>query len=259
MALNRRLVPPAAAIRIALIVLANAVAIWFLWGLAHKPAQASNADTAGSASPLPARAADSAALLRAAAPKAATPAAEGDSTAQLAALGVKIRAIVERATLQASKLSKGRVAADSVHVAVHLRDPARGGEFGLDAGRAMRPASNMKIVTTVAALTLLGADWKFVTPIEARGNLRDGQLEGDLVVRASGDPLFDPDSDGAVTRMLAPAIDELERSGLRGVSGNLVLDEGSFDPPALAPGSPGADQRYLEYCALSGGFSANRG
>ncbi len=181
------------------------------------------------------------------------------SQARLDQLGARIRPIVERYKRKAATESKGRVDSASTQVGVHVRDPASGAEFGIEASRMLRPASNMKLVTTVTALTLLGSAWQFVTPIEARGTLQSGRLEGDLVLRASGDPLFDVEGDGSVRELLAPALDELARSGLRSVSGDLVLDEGSFDKPAPPPGWPGPEQRSSEYCALSGGFSANRG
>ncbi|HTF89091.1 MAG TPA: D-alanyl-D-alanine carboxypeptidase/D-alanyl-D-alanine-endopeptidase [Planctomycetota bacterium] len=256
MAVHRRRITPAAAIRIALILAANVAAGWFLWGLAHKPAQAARPDTAGASEPASRAGLSTPAALE---KLGGGEAAANSGHARLDSIGSRIRSIVEQGRSEASRLSKGHVSAGEVHVAVHLRDPSSGAEFGIDSARAMRPASNMKIATTVAALTLLGPDWEFVTPIEARGTLEAGRLEGDLVLRASGDPLFDADGEGSVERLLAPALDELERSGLRTVSGNLVLDEGSFDNPAPPAGWPGASQRYQEFCALSGGFSANRG
>lgn len=174
-------------------------------------------------------------------------------------LGAGVRAIVERYRQSATKLSKNQVSAGDVHVAVHLREPASGAQFGLDSTRAHRPASNMKLVTTAAALTLLGPDWCFETPIEASGPIVEGSLQGNLVLRASGDPLFDPAGVGSVARLLAPALDELQRRGLKRVRGDLVLDERSFDTPRPAPGWPGEDQRFEEHRALAGGFSANRG
>src|SRR5688572_30464288 len=58
-----------------------------------------------------------------------------------------------------------------------------------DAHEVRTPASTMKLATTAAALTLLGADFQHETTVLARGTLgADGVLKGDLVVRGSGDP-----------------------------------------------------------------------
>ncbi len=260
MAVHRRRRTSASALRVALILGANVVGAWFLWGLIHPTAKAARPDSAPAASALsPASAAKLARPGVADTARGPAKIPTGASQARLDQLGARIRPIVERYKRKAETLSKGHVDAGSTRVAVHVRDPASGAEFGIEASRMLRPASNMKLVTTVTALTLLGSDWAFVTPIEARGTLQAGRLEGDLVLRACGDPLFDMDGGGSVRALLAPALDELARSGLSSVSGNLVLDEGSFDKPAPPPGWPGPEQRSSEYCSLSGGFSANRG
>src|SRR3954449_12915416 len=50
------------------------------------------------------------------------------------------------------------------------------------------PASTTKLYSTAAALDALGADYRFHTPIYRRGKVDgDGQLEGDLILVASGD------------------------------------------------------------------------
>jgi D-alanyl-D-alanine carboxypeptidase/D-alanyl-D-alanine-endopeptidase (penicillin-binding protein 4) len=51
----------------------------------------------------------------------------------------------------------------------------------------------------------------------------------------------------------------LARNGIRGIEGSLVLDELDFAPPGLGPAWPDAGQHWSEFCALSGGFSANAG
>jgi serine-type D-Ala-D-Ala carboxypeptidase/endopeptidase (penicillin-binding protein 4) len=51
------------------------------------------------------------------------------------------------------------------------------------------PASTTKLWSSAAALDAFGADYRFVTPVYQRGELGDdGVLEGDLILRAVGDP-----------------------------------------------------------------------
>jgi D-alanyl-D-alanine carboxypeptidase/D-alanyl-D-alanine-endopeptidase (penicillin-binding protein 4) len=51
------------------------------------------------------------------------------------------------------------------------------------------PASTMKVVSTAAALSALGADFRFRTPVGLEGPApRGGLFEGDVVVASSGDP-----------------------------------------------------------------------
>jgi D-alanyl-D-alanine carboxypeptidase/D-alanyl-D-alanine-endopeptidase (penicillin-binding protein 4) len=171
-----------------------------------------------------------------------------------------LRAIVDEARAEATRLAGKGLEAAAVEVSVHVRELFPGGvEVDLDAGRPLRPASNVKLVTTAAALVLLGPSWHFDTAFEAGGPLRDGVLEGDLVVRAAGDPLYDPRAAGSVAALLEPAVAALRERGVRVVAGDLVLDEGSFAEPAPGPAWPDEGQRWAEYCAIAGGFSANRG
>ena len=54
--------------------------------------------------------------------------------------------------------------------------------------RKMVPASNMKLVTTGAALHALGADYRFETRIGYTGEIREGTLHGDVYIIGGGDP-----------------------------------------------------------------------
>ena len=232
--------------RVAAILFANGAALAVLWALLAGPAEDGRSERPALASAAPAPSA----------PGNPRGAAHGRRAA-----AQRLRAIVRESAAQAQRETKGRVRAGDVHVAVHVRE--LGGsptvELALDADRAQPPASNMKLVTTAAALVMLGPDWHFETVVEAGGPLDDGLLRGDLVVRAGGDPLFDPLAAGAVDGLLAPLVEALRARGLREVEGDLVLDERDFAQPAAAPGWPDAAQRWDDHCALAGGFSANRG
>src|SRR5918992_3688575 len=60
--------------------------------------------------------------------------------------------------------------------------------YGLNAGKLMMPASNMKILTVAAAADVLGWDACLTTTLETSAPVEDGVLRGDLIVRGSGDP-----------------------------------------------------------------------
>jgi D-alanyl-D-alanine carboxypeptidase/D-alanyl-D-alanine-endopeptidase (penicillin-binding protein 4) len=97
--------------------------------------------------------------------------------------------------------------------------------------RAVHPASVSKLPTTLALLRNLGPDHRFETLFLARGPIRDGTLEGPLVLRANGDPYF-------VDENAILVVQALRKRGLRAVNGDLVV-EGKllFDwkADALAP------------------------
>lgn len=54
-------------------------------------------------------------------------------------------------------------------------------------GRSL-PASTMKVVSTAAALSALGPDFRFRTPVQLAGSRQGELFDGELIVEASGDP-----------------------------------------------------------------------
>jgi len=175
-----------------------------------------------------------------------------------AAIRAKIRFFVDKA----HRAVPSRVSASDVQVSVHVRERGVPGDLvAIGSDRPMRPASNMKLVTSAAALVLLGPAWSFETAFEVVGPVRDGRLEGPLVVRAAGDPFYDATGGpGAVPLgLFEPLLRALEAEGVRSIEGGLVLDEGSFAEPGPGPAWPSSNQFDQEYCALSGGFTIGAG
>lgn len=194
--------------------------------------------------------------------KAAGEAASGDDVAERprsAALAQAIEREIARAVGRAREGSKGRVHGANTTVAVHVRDLEGGVLVARQASRALRPASNLKLLTCATALVLLGPDAHFETPFEAAGPIAEGVLRGDLVARAGGDPLYRDGGDGGIETWIEPLARELHEAGIERVTGALVLDEGTFPEPAPGPAWPDEREHWQEYCALAGGFSANAG
>jgi D-alanyl-D-alanine carboxypeptidase/D-alanyl-D-alanine-endopeptidase (penicillin-binding protein 4) len=97
-----------------------------------------------------------------------------------------------------------------------------------NSGTPMNPASTMKLVTTLAALELLGPAHTWRTEVYVDGLLRGDVLEGDLVLRGSGDPKLDLES-------LWLLVKSLRGRGLREIRGDLVADRSAF---AVEDGDP---------------------
>lgn len=169
----------------------------------------------------------------------------------------RLRVIIRRAISDA--VGAG-IKSDSAHVSVVVKELGTDGMLvDLDGGRSLRPASNLKLATTAAALTLLGPGANFETHFDSVVEPAEGVLAGDLVVRAGADPLFIEGAEGRVIPSLQAWVESLRASGVDQVTGDLILDLGSYEDPGAAPGWPDASQHWHDYCALSSGFSANAG
>ena len=96
------------------------------------------------------------------------------------------------------------------------------------ARQPVNPASLVKLVTTYAALDLLGPAWTWSTAVGWSGTLRDGVLEGDLFLKGSGDPKLVPER-------VWQGLRRLQQAGVREIRGDIVLDRSAFAP---AEGTP---------------------
>jgi D-alanyl-D-alanine carboxypeptidase/D-alanyl-D-alanine-endopeptidase (penicillin-binding protein 4) len=105
------------------------------------------------------------------------------------------------------------------------------------------PASNAKLTTTAAALDRLGMDFSFVTQVYRTGTIRpDGVLEGNLVVKGSGDPnISGRFFDGNVYAVFEKWADRLTTLGVKSIDGDIVLDDAIFDREFVHPAWPGDD------------------
>ncbi|WP_157271966.1 D-alanyl-D-alanine carboxypeptidase/D-alanyl-D-alanine endopeptidase [Azohydromonas aeria] len=107
---------------------------------------------------------------------------------------------------------------------------AAAARVSFNAGAAMNPASVMKLLTTAAALDLLGPAWSWRTPVWIQGGVeRGGRLRGSVLIQGRGDPRLTQERLMLLMRRLrAWGIDEIE--------GDFVLDRGAFEPAQGAPG-----------------------
>ena len=99
-------------------------------------------------------------------------------------------------------------------------------------------ASNEKLLTSMAALEIFGAGYRFPTMVEGRA-LHAGVLHGDLWIEGSGDPELTADD-------FATLATHLWTAGLRRVSGSVMGDTATFTREWWAPGwVPGLSRRYV--------------
>ena len=117
-----------------------------------------------------------------------------------------------------------------------------------DANQSLIPASTMKLATALVALDVLGPSHQYETELHANGPIANGLLDGDLILRGGGDPLFD------VADLIAMARD-LRRRGIHQISGRFLIDDSLLpvlseieqDQPQDAPYNPGLSALSLAF------------
>jgi len=139
-------------------------------------------------------------------------AAQGDT-----ALPPEVSAALQRARVPASALSVVLQEAGSGRtlLAVQAREP-------------VNPASLAKLLTTYAALDLLGPAWTWATPVWLTGPVQDGVLAGDLVIKGQGDPTL-------VLERVWLLLRRVQQLGVQRIAGDIVLDNSAFAPSGADP------------------------
>jgi D-alanyl-D-alanine carboxypeptidase/D-alanyl-D-alanine-endopeptidase (penicillin-binding protein 4) len=84
------------------------------------------------------------------------------------------------------------------------------------------PASVEKMLTTLVALDTLGPAYTWKTDVHVLGEVDDGILEGDLLLKGFGDPYL-------VTERFWQLLRQIRQSGIREIRGDLLLDDSHFD------------------------------
>lgn len=120
--------------------------------------------------------------------------------------------------------------------------------FSKNADDLLNPASNVKLVTSAAALIKLGSDHRFETEFSTDDQVKDGRAKV-LYVHGGGDPTI-------TTERLYAMAGELVHAGLRREIGDIVLDDSYFADEGEVPGfdQETGDRAYL---APAGALSLN--
>ena len=119
-------------------------------------------------------------------------------------------------------LARAKVPRDAVTMLVADADGARAPRLAWRTQVPVNPASIMKLVTTYAALDLLGPAFTWTTPVYVDGPVRNGVLEGNLYIRGQGDPKL-------VLERLWLLLRRVQGMGIRGINGDIVLDRSAFE------------------------------
>ena len=123
-------------------------------------------------------------------------------------------------------------------VSITVRDRISGEMvYDYNGQTTVKPASNMKLLTTAAALEVLGKDYRFNTSLYTTGKLSNGVLKGDVYLKGQGDPTLSIED-------LQQFAEELKAQGIHKVDGRIVGDDKWFDDDLLTPGIWVGDESY---------------
>jgi D-alanyl-D-alanine carboxypeptidase/D-alanyl-D-alanine-endopeptidase (penicillin-binding protein 4) len=105
--------------------------------------------------------------------------------------------------------------------------------------KSLMPASTMKLVSSAAALELLGPDYRFITRLGYSGSLNrhTGLLDGDIIIKGGGDPAlgssyFIEEYNG----FLNGWIDDIKMAGIKQITGRVIADDSYYDYQPVPPG-----------------------
>ncbi len=132
---------------------------------------------------------------------------------------------------------------------ISVRDLLTGEELIThESDKSLVPASTMKLMTTGAALGILGADFKFQTHVYYQGILEtDGTLNGNIYIKGSGDPTLgsfrfakDPRYPD-INQLMQRWVQKILALGIKKVKGSIIADGRVFEVNTIPGGWEWAD------------------
>jgi D-alanyl-D-alanine carboxypeptidase/D-alanyl-D-alanine-endopeptidase (penicillin-binding protein 4) len=104
--------------------------------------------------------------------------------------------------------------------------------FEYNSSQSLVPASILKLITSSAAIELLGPDYSFKTLTGYTGtiNKRTGTLSGDIVIIGGGDPaLGSPYFSGHYGDVAGEIVNSVKNAGIKKVDGRIFTDDSRYD------------------------------
>ncbi|MGQ9806065.1 MAG: D-alanyl-D-alanine carboxypeptidase/D-alanyl-D-alanine endopeptidase [Chlorobiales bacterium] len=101
--------------------------------------------------------------------------------------------------------------------------------YALNSNRLFKPASNLKLITSAAAIEKLKPDFRYRTEFYIDGDITpDGILHGNLIVSGSPDPILSGFFDQRIHDIVRSWVDTLQARGIYAILGDLILDNSYY-------------------------------
>lgn len=112
--------------------------------------------------------------------------------------------------------------------------------YEFQGNKGLSTASTQKIFTAAAALEVLGKNYTYTTTSAYSGTISNGNLNGNLFITSNGDPTlgswryegYKPEN------FKQKLLDAIKKSGIKKISGDLIIDDTYFDHQTIPGGWP---------------------
>lgn len=109
------------------------------------------------------------------------------------------------------------------NISISITDTSNGKPvFNYNSSTPMLIASNMKVITSYAALKSFSPDFRYSTKLGYTGKISNNELNGDLFIIGAGDPTLNTDN-------LYLMIESLNKLGIKHINGNIIYDGSIFN------------------------------
>jgi len=110
--------------------------------------------------------------------------------------------------------------------------------FTANSDMGMSPGSTMKTVTTITAFNVLGKDFRYQTSFGYTGTISNGTLNGDLIIKGSGDPTLGSWrwETTKPNYTLNQIISALQKAGIKSINGRIIGNDSLYGTQAIPDG-----------------------
>ncbi|MDQ0593984.1 D-alanyl-D-alanine carboxypeptidase/D-alanyl-D-alanine-endopeptidase (penicillin-binding protein 4) [Chryseobacterium ginsenosidimutans] len=115
--------------------------------------------------------------------------------------------------------------------------------YDYQGNKGLSTASTQKIFTAAAALETLGKNYTFKTTSSYSGTISEGNLNGNIFISSTGDPTLGSWRYDAYKpeNFKQKLLDAIKKTGIKKISGDLVIDDSYFDHQTIPGGWPWDD------------------
>ncbi|MCD9855394.1 D-alanyl-D-alanine carboxypeptidase/D-alanyl-D-alanine-endopeptidase [Epilithonimonas sp. JDS] len=115
--------------------------------------------------------------------------------------------------------------------------------YEYNGNKGLSTASTQKIFTSATALETLGKDYQFKTTASYSGKISNGNLDGDFYITSNGDPTLGSwrYEDYKPEKFKQKLLEAIKKSGIKKITGNLIVDDSYFDFQSTPGGWPWND------------------